>query len=254
MESPLLALSSRANATMTYKEIICATTLLLAMAHPVAANESLVIENVTVVSPEQPQPLGNRHVFIRAGRIEQVSDQPITAPTAVRRLDGTGKFLTPGIMDSHVHVSQAIGLGFGHNDPAMAALDEEFLAQQPRSYLYFGVTQLLDPSNIPEQVTRFAAQEKHPDIFRCGAAPVVPFRVTTLWSSRGSASASTTEIRERDWTSGPVTLVSFSQPFPADPSPPIMYVPVILRDPIGVCAMAPRVDSGTSSRTNALSL
>jgi hypothetical protein len=35
------------------------------------------------------------------------------------------------------------------------------------------VTQLLDPSNWAAKVAEFAAQKQHPDIYRCGAAPVV---------------------------------------------------------------------------------
>ena len=79
-------------------------------------------------------------------------------------------------MDAHVHVSQAIGIPFGHNDPAMAALEAEFFAQQPRNYLYFGVTQVLDPANIPEQVAEVRLPSRStPDIFRCGAAPKTLF-------------------------------------------------------------------------------
>ena len=63
------------------------------------AGQALLIENVTVLSAEQAQPRGNRHVLVRDGRIAVVSDRPITAPDA-RRLDGTGKFLTPGMMDA----------------------------------------------------------------------------------------------------------------------------------------------------------
>lgn len=139
----------------------------------VAADKALLIENVTIVSPEQAQPLGNRHVLIRGERIVAVSDRPIPVGAGVRRLDGSGRFLTPGLTDAHVHVSQAIGLPFGSNDPQIAALERDFFAQQPRSYLHFGVTQVLDPSNTPERVAEFAAQRLHPDIYRCGAAPVV---------------------------------------------------------------------------------
>jgi imidazolonepropionase-like amidohydrolase len=138
-----------------------------------ASAGSLLIENVTLLSPEQAQPLGNRYVLVRDGRIETVSDHAIALPAGARRIDGTGKYLTPGITDAHVHVSQAIGLPMGTNDPAIAAMEKSFFAQQPRSYLYFGVTQVLDPSNMPEKVAEFAAQPLHPDIYRCGAAPVV---------------------------------------------------------------------------------
>ena len=51
-----------------------------------AAGQPLLIENVTVLSPEQAQPRGNRYVLVRDGRIATVSERPITAPDA-RKLD-----------------------------------------------------------------------------------------------------------------------------------------------------------------------
>jgi imidazolonepropionase-like amidohydrolase len=149
-----------------------ACTFLL-LPHASLAAEPLLIENVTLLSPEQPQPLGNRYVLVRDGRIAAVSDKAIPIPEGARRLDGTGKFLTPGLTDAHVHVSDAIGLPFGSQDPTHLALQKDFFTQQPRSYLYFGVTQVLDTANRPELVAEFAAQKLHPDIYRCGVAPVV---------------------------------------------------------------------------------
>ena len=70
----------------------------------------LLIENVTLVSPQLAAPLNNRHVLIRDGRIAQVSDKAIAAKGA-KRLDGRGKFLTPGLMDSHVHVTDIGSIG-----------------------------------------------------------------------------------------------------------------------------------------------
>jgi imidazolonepropionase-like amidohydrolase len=137
------------------------------------AAEPLLIENVTVVSPELAQPRGNQHVLIRNERIAAISDRPIQAPAGTRRLDGAGKFLTPGVMDGHVHVSNAIGLPFGSSDPQIAELEKAFFTQQPRSYLYFGVTQVVDLINMPHRVAEFAGQPRHPDTFRCGVAPVV---------------------------------------------------------------------------------
>jgi imidazolonepropionase-like amidohydrolase len=144
---------------------------LLAAGATVAAESTLLIENVTLVSPELPQPLGNRHVLVRDGRIALVSERPIPVPAGARRLDGSGKFLTPGLTDAHVHVSDAVGLS--PNDPSLTELEKDFLKQQPRSYLYFGVTQVLDTANRPDRVAEFAAQPQHPDIRRCGVAPVV---------------------------------------------------------------------------------
>jgi imidazolonepropionase-like amidohydrolase len=153
------------------KSLLPALALLLA--GTVHGAEPLLIENVTLVSPQLSRPLGNRHVLIRDGRIAVVSERAIDVPAGTRRLDGAGKFLTPGLTDAHVHVSDATGLPFGSDDPRHAAMSDAFFKQQPRSYLYFGVTQVLDTANAPERVAFFAAQPRHPDIFRCGAAPVV---------------------------------------------------------------------------------
>jgi imidazolonepropionase-like amidohydrolase len=137
-----------------------------------ATAADLLIENVTIVSPDQAAPMAKRHVLIRDGRIASVSAQPISAPAA-RRIDGRARFLTPGLMDSHVHVSDAPGLPFTQGEPTIDALRAAFQRQQPRSYLYFGVTQLLDPSNEPSGIAAFEAQPQRPDLIRCGAAPAL---------------------------------------------------------------------------------
>ena len=91
----------------------------------------------------------------------------------IQRIDGRGKFLTPGIMDSHVHITDPPGIPLGSNDPSLEPLRASFTKQQPRSYLYFGVTQLLDPANTLEAIVAFNAQPQHPDLFRCGLAPAL---------------------------------------------------------------------------------
>jgi imidazolonepropionase-like amidohydrolase len=135
---------------------------------PCAAAD-LLIENVTVLSPERSQPLLNRYVLIRDDRIAEVLDHPPTSVAA--RIDGTGKFLTPGLMDSHVHVSGVPGMAMG--DAGHKSLSLDYERQQPRSYLYFGVTQLLDLNNAPDAIAAFEAQPQRPDLFRCGGAPVL---------------------------------------------------------------------------------
>ena len=140
---------------------------------PAPAASPLLIENVTLLSPERAQPLGNHHVLIRDERIIAVSASPIDAPAGTRRLDGTGKYLTPGLTDAHVHVSDAIGVPFATGDEELESLSRDFFRQQPRSYLYFGVTQVLDTANRPERVKEFGEQPLHPDIYRCGAVPIV---------------------------------------------------------------------------------
>lgn len=86
----------------------------LVVACPAVAQEAdgreLLIENVTILSAERERPQEHRHVLIRDGRIVEVRAESIQANANVHRLDGSGKYLTPGLMDSHVHVSDVPGL------------------------------------------------------------------------------------------------------------------------------------------------
>src|SRR5688572_23498578 len=111
---------------------IAGTAFMLPLARDAAAaGKPLLIENVTLFSPEQAHPLGNRYVLSRDARIATVSGKAIPAPAHARRLDGSGKFLTPGLTDAHVHVSDAVGLPFGSADPELAVMENEFFARQP---------------------------------------------------------------------------------------------------------------------------
>lgn len=151
---------------------VCLASALLWLAPAVSAEE-LVIEQVTVVSPQLSKPQPKQNVLIRDGRIVSVGSQPVKAANGAPRIDGRGKFLTPGIMDSHVHVGDAPGLALGQNDPAMQALVDTYMRQQPRSYLYYGVTQVLNLASAPEHLVTFEAQPQHPDLFSCGPAIVL---------------------------------------------------------------------------------
>lgn len=135
--------------------------------------KELVIENVTVITPDRPQAQTNQFVRIVDERIAEISARPFKTKLAVQRIDGRGKFLTPGLMDSHVHVSEPPGFPLGSQDPNLAPLASAYAKQQPRSYLYFGVTQVLDPANLQAAVNEFNAQPQHPDLFRCGLAPAL---------------------------------------------------------------------------------
>ena len=149
-------------------------TAIVGFAHggPVLAAD-LVIEQVTVVSPQHSTAQPKQNVLIRDGRIVSVGTKPASATAGAVRIDGRGKFLTPGLMDSHVHVGDVPGLPFAGNDPVLSSLQDAYTRQQPRSYLYYGVTQLLDLSSLPDRRQAFEAQPQRPDLFHCGPAIVL---------------------------------------------------------------------------------
>ncbi|WP_323761106.1 amidohydrolase family protein [Maricaulis sp.] len=134
--------------------------------------DELLIENVVIVSAERESASDAMNVLIRDGVIAEISAEPIQSDRSATRIDGSGRFLTPGLMDSHHHVAFVPGMGAMGVAPAreQEALVAAYMAQQPRSLLYFGVTQILDPA--PLLAWRdFAAISQRPDFFRCGEIP-----------------------------------------------------------------------------------
>jgi len=144
----------------------------LALGHS-ASGAELVIEQVTVVAPQHAAAQPKQYVLIRDGRIVSVGSKPVSAAAGAVRIDGRGKFLTPGLTDSHVHVGDVPGFpGGAEADPAMSAIRDAYIRQQPRSYLYYGVTQVFNLLSAPESAAAFEAQPQHPDLYSCNA-PVV---------------------------------------------------------------------------------
>ena len=150
---------------------LLAPIFLLSLA--VAANATdLLIENVTVVSAHLAEPETGQRVLIVDGRIAIITPEAIAVDEDMPRIDAKGLFLTPGIMDSHHHVSFMPGMGpigFGLTT-VHGELTDAYTRQQPRSLLYYGVTQVLDPAPMTAW-RRFESQPRHPDLFRCGAIP-----------------------------------------------------------------------------------
>ena len=69
----------------------------------------LLIKNVSVYAPD---PLGVKDVFLAGGKICAVQDSIDPGPDLpVEVIDGTGKLLLPGFIDSHVHILGGGGEG-----------------------------------------------------------------------------------------------------------------------------------------------
>ena len=136
--------------------------------HLALANETVVIEDVTIISPHLAKPMQHMQVVIAQGRIEEILPSKRQWAKDVQIIDGRGLYLLPGIMDSHVHVSAVPGMGFGVEPVVQkhTELAEEYYRQQPLSFLYHGVTQVVDP-NPGLQWQKFTAADAHPDYFRC---------------------------------------------------------------------------------------
>ncbi|MEE4213050.1 MAG: amidohydrolase family protein [Parvularcula sp.] len=77
--------------------------LLLAALVSADAHPDLIIENVTVLEVESGEKLPFRNVAITDGSIISVSSEPVESGENTLVIDGQGKFLIPGLWDTHVH-------------------------------------------------------------------------------------------------------------------------------------------------------
>lgn len=128
------------------------------------------ITNVKLVSPEKLDRIETGSVLIEDERIVRVErGAGKKAPAGARRIDGKGQYLTPGLIDSHVHLFSIPGMSFEQADQkkTMAA---EYFAQLPRSFLYYGYTTVIDLAALRRDlIDQVKAAPLHPDIYDCGA-------------------------------------------------------------------------------------
>ena len=76
------------------------------------ALETVLIKNATVWTSEKAGKLENTDVLLSGGRIQKIG-RNLAAPAGARTVDGTGKHLTPGIIDEHSHLAIAEGVNEG---------------------------------------------------------------------------------------------------------------------------------------------
>jgi imidazolonepropionase-like amidohydrolase len=67
--------------------------------------ETILIKNATVWTSETEGKLTNTDVLVKNGKIVQVGKN--IAENGARMIDGTGKHLTPGVIDEHSHIAAA---------------------------------------------------------------------------------------------------------------------------------------------------
>ena len=74
-------------------------------------NAQMVIKNVNVLDVENKKILNGYDVLVLDGRISSIhNDKKYKLPAGTEVIDGTGKWLSPGFTDAHVHFFQTGGL------------------------------------------------------------------------------------------------------------------------------------------------
>lgn len=141
--------------------------------------QQLLIRNANVVDVENRKVLAGQSVLVENGRISNIG-RNLTAPQGARVIDGSGKWLIPGLVDAHVHFFQSGGIytrpdaidlrkyksyseeiAWTHNNM------ESFL----RRYMMAGITTVVDVGstiNFLKQRDSFSSKPWAPAVYMTG--------------------------------------------------------------------------------------
>ncbi|RPD45308.1 amidohydrolase [Hymenobacter sediminis] len=78
----------------------------------VPTQQTILIKNTTVWTSEAAGKLENADVLLQNGKIARIG-RNLSVPSGGRSIDGTGKHLTPGIIDEHSHLAISGGVNEG---------------------------------------------------------------------------------------------------------------------------------------------
>ena len=115
----------------------------------------LAVTGVTVIDGTGAPPQPNTTVVIRDGRISHVGPAATTAvPPEATVIEASGKWLVPGFVDTHAHVSLGpVLLDYSSELPALKLTsDPEIPLRTLRTLLAHGITSVRDPGGDPGQL------------------------------------------------------------------------------------------------------
>ncbi|MEN0037834.1 MAG: amidohydrolase family protein [Cellvibrio sp.] len=146
----------------------CVLSLVITPAQARSADSgSLLIRNVTVITADATLSKRPQNVLIEHGKIQSIGTQQFKAETII---DGSGQYLIPGLIDSHVHLRGVPGVPEGELE--QAEFYQQAVAQIPKSYLYAGFTTLLDLVNTKTFIDGWNSQPLAPKAHFCAPAPI----------------------------------------------------------------------------------
>jgi imidazolonepropionase-like amidohydrolase len=159
-----------------FKTFASVLALTGALAAGGARAETYTIQHVTVIDGTGAAPKPDMTVVVDGQRIAAVRPSAAAGPARGKLIDGRGKYLIPGLMDVHIHLRGALpelNKDGAHKTDRVAA--EGALA----SYIYAGVTTVVDVGNQPENILYERAEERagriqSPRIFATGNLVTYP--------------------------------------------------------------------------------
>jgi imidazolonepropionase-like amidohydrolase len=134
-----------------------ATSIFVSLASEAVGQGTTAIVGATVIDGNGGPPLADATVVVNGARIVSVGPHAaITVPPGATVIDGAGKFVTPGFVDTNVHVS-LYGAGFGKHRKETAVFywerGTEIALESAQMHLKYGVTHIRDSyGQLPQLV------------------------------------------------------------------------------------------------------
>jgi imidazolonepropionase-like amidohydrolase len=102
-------------------------------------DQMIAITNVTAITMAESGAVAAQTVVIEAGQIARIGPaDALVVPESALRIDGTGKYLIPGLIDMHVHMVPHIALPREGADAVETSIS--LAGEYLRLFLAFGVT------------------------------------------------------------------------------------------------------------------
>jgi len=140
--------------------------------------KTIVLKGATLFDGTR-QSVDNSVILVKDGIIQAVGDDDIIIPSGSDLIDVTGKYITPGLVDAHIHFCQT---GFFDARPDAADLRDSISYQDVqayqkdhpdryyKAYLYSGVTAVYDVGSFPWTIKLGESAEFNPEAPHIAAA------------------------------------------------------------------------------------
>lgn len=136
-------------------------------------NNGLVIKNAVIISPENQTLSRESYIIIEEEEIVFIGNEKPNLSGTYKIIDAKGKYIIPGLIDSHVHVTSIDALS-DKEEIENPEIVNAFRKQLPKSYLYFGYTTLIDLGTAkPKRLSQFNEAETKPDLYYVGGGAVI---------------------------------------------------------------------------------
>ncbi|MGY8962672.1 MAG: amidohydrolase family protein, partial [Rhodospirillales bacterium] len=142
-----------------YLKLLCLSVVIASTAVfniEYVAAQSVLIKNITLIDGTGAAPVVGVSVLVEGGRFSKISTNVVAAPEGIAVVDGTGKFLIPGIIDSHIHLPGGRA-GVGNRQ---MLINRPVALKSLASYLYSGVTAVYDSGNNAEFIYGIREDER----------------------------------------------------------------------------------------------